>query len=247
LVHTVHQMSFYVHVCIGSMVLIIFWLPFFTKKGDKRHRFIGKFFTNGMYAMAVSGVVMSSLVLFDPLAVRYPNGGFDPDLLENIKLQNRISAGFLFTLSVLVFNNVRQAVLVLKAKAQRELLKTPAHLAGIGFLSLLGVTLGVLAVYYQALLFGLFAALCLANSAGMFRYVFKQEILEREWIIVHLTNICAAGIAAYTAFFVFGGRQLLAGIFTGNLQVITWIMPAIIGTIAISILSKKYKKQFRVQ
>jgi len=245
--HMVHQLAFYAHVTVGSAALLIFWLPFFTRKGHKRHRLIGKLFTNSMYIISVSGVIMSSLVLLDPVAVRYPDGGLDADVAERFVYQSRIFAGFLFMLSILVINNVRQAVLVLAAKAQRDQLKTPTNLASIAFLGVLGAIVGLIGLREQVLLFDVFAVICIGNSIGMFRYIYKPAIKEREWIIEHLGNICGAGIAAYTAFLSFGGRRLLGDLFAGNLQIVPWVLPAIVGVFAISILTRKYSRQFKVE
>ena len=97
------------------------------------------------------------------------------------------------------------------------------------------------------LLFKIFAALSVSLSFSMMKYVFKPVLKQREWIIEHLGSILGAGIGAYTAFFAFGGSRLFATLLTGNLQVLPWVLPSVIGISASIYFSKKYRKQFRVQ
>ncbi len=55
--------------------------------------------------------------------------------------------------------------------------------------------------------------------------------------IAHNTN--GSGIGAYTAFFAFGGRALFEG--SPSLQLVSWVLPALIGVPFSIWLSCKYK------
>jgi hypothetical protein len=244
--HNVHQIAFFIHVIIGSIALIVFWLPLFAKKGSSKHRLFGNLFVKGMYTVSISGLIMSTLVLIDPIAVRLPEAIMSTEKTNSFILQNRIFAGFLLMLSVLVFSNVRQSIVVLEAKADRSRLKTKFHLSLLVILGLLGITMAVVGFIFEILLFKIFAGLCIANSLAMLYYIFKPSIKKREWIIVHLGNILGAGIGAYTAFFAFGGNRLFADILTGSLMVLPWVLPSIIGVTASIYLTKKYSQQYRV-
>ena len=244
--HLVHQAAFYLHVVLGSIGLVIFWLPFFAQKGGKNHVNFGKIFAYSMYAVGTSGLLMSSLVIIDPIAVRLPPTDVSPEKMSEFIYQNRVFAGFLFMLSILVICNVRQAILVLKVKADRSKLKSPLHLALVGFLMLSALTIGGFGIKHGILLLEIFALLSLILSARMVHYIFKKNLKPREWILAHLSNIGGAGIAAYTAFFAFGGRKIFEELLTGNLQVIPWVLPAIIGTVGLNILTKKYTRQYKI-
>ncbi|TQV89251.1 hypothetical protein [Aliikangiella coralliicola] len=242
----IHQIAFYIHVIAGSIALVVFWLPIFAKKGDKKHRRFGQLFVNGMYAVSISGVLMTLFVLVDPIGVRAPERNLDIEQAYNLAYQNRVFAGFLLMLSILVFSNVKQSVLVLKVKAQRELLKTRFHIGTIIFLGMVGLVVGWIGFSEQLLLLQIFSVLSVLNSIGMLHYIYKSNLKQREWIIAHLGNILGAGIGAYTAFFAFGGSRLFSEILTGNLQVIPWIAPGVIGVVSSIYLTKKYQQQFRV-
>lgn len=243
---TIHQILFYIHVFCGSVGLLIFWLPMLAKKGSQLHVVSGKIFSNGMLIVSVSGLVMSAFLLLDPIAVRYPDGGLAPEKAARVIEQNRNLGIFLLMLSLLVFVNVRHSILVLKAKADRSKLKNFNHLGSIMSLFLAGVGVGLLALDKGNVLFAIFSLLSMASSIGLARYIFKAELKPREWIIEHLTNIIGSGIGAYTAFFAFGGRRVFAEVFVGQMQLIPWILPGVVGAIASYYLANKYRKQYRV-
>ncbi len=243
---TIHQILFYLHVICGSVGLVIFWLPMLAKKGSDLHVKSGNIFANGMLIVSISGLLMSAFLLIDPIAVRYPEGGLTAEQASRVIEQNRNLGIFLLMLSLLVFVNVRHSVLVLKAKAERTKLKNFNHLSSIMSLFLAGVGVGLLAIDKGNILFGIFSMLSIASAIGLARYIFKAELKPREWIIEHLTNIIGSGIGAYTAFFAFGGRRILSEIFVGQLQLIPWILPGVIGAIASYYLANKYRKKYRV-
>ena len=242
----IHLTAFYIHVVAGSMAMVAFWLPMLTKKGDKKHRKYGKLFVNGMYAVTISGLIMTLLVLADPIGIRAPERNLTTQEAYQLAYQARVFAGFLFMLSVLVFSNVRQSILVLKAKADRTMLRKPLHVGMVVFLGVAGFIVGYLGTEQDILLLKIFAGLSIFNSVGMLYYIYKPTLKSREWVIAHLGNIVGAGIGAYTAFFAFGGSRLFAHMLSGNLMVIPWVLPGIVGIAGSIYLTKKYRKQFRV-
>lgn len=244
--HTIHQISFFLHVVTGGLALLIFWVPMLSKKGNRTHRNYGEIFVYGMYAVSISGFIMTLLVLADPIGIRKPERNLTFEEANDLAYQYRIFAGFLFMLSLLVFSNIRQSILVLNAKAERQILRSTQHIALLCFLGCSGIVVAVIGFAQNILLFKIFSILSIVSSIGMLHYIFKPNLKPREWIIAHLGNIIGAGIAAYTAFFAFGGSRLFAAFLSGNLQVIPWVLPGIIGTIASIHLTKKYRKKFSV-
>jgi len=242
----IHQFLFYLHVACGSVGLVVFWLPMLSKKGSPFHKTFGKVFSYGMFAVAISGIVMSVMVLIDPAAIRAPDPELNEQAIQQFSERARQTSAFLLMLSLLVFTNVKHSLLVLKAKQDRRILKNFNHIASISLLLLIGLSIGYFGFTSGNTLFIVFSILCIISSGNLFFYVFKKNIKKREWLIEHLGNIIGAGIGAYTAFFAFGGRRFLAEIFTGQLQVVPWILPGVVGGIAITYLSKKYRNQYRV-
>jgi len=244
--HFIHQTAFYIHVVLGSLALVIFWLPIFAKKGSQNHVRFGNYFVAAMYTVSITGLIMSVLVLIDPVAVRLYDTNMPADELARIIYRNRIFAMFLLMLSLLVLSNTRHSILVLKAKNDRTQLRSSAHLSLVILLGVTGFITAIYGIMHNILLFQIFASLSVFNSLGLLRYIFKSHLQKREWIIEHLGNIIGSGIGAYTAFFAFGGRRLFEQLLTGNLQVIPWVIPGVVGVVSTIYLAKKYRKQYRV-
>lgn len=64
-----------------------------------------------------------------------------------------------------------------------------------------------------------------------------------NWLIEHVDGMVTTGIAAYTAFFAFGGRTLLASLLQNEWQVIPWVLPTVIGVIIIRRMKARYRAQ----
>ncbi|MEL7163813.1 MAG: hypothetical protein AAFN92_23850, partial [Bacteroidota bacterium] len=56
---------------------------------------------------------------------------------------------------------------------------------------------------------------------------------EYEWLEEHLSGMLISAIAAFTAFFSFGGRRIFGETFGGNLEIVVWLAPTVIGVAVI--------------
>jgi positive regulator of sigma E activity len=56
----------------------------------------------------------------------------------------------------------------------------------------------------------------------------------------HIEGMLSSAIAAYTAFFVFGGYTFFESLYKTNFTILFWVLPGIIGGFAISYYRKKY-------
>lgn len=242
--HELHAALRSVHIAIGALALILFWLPAFARKGSPRHIRFGQWYAGAMYAVAASAIVLSLLVLLDPLAVRYPDGipaDRDPARLAQ---SARVGGWFLAMLGLLVLASVHHGRRVLHARGDRSSLRRPAHLALLASVGLTGIWVLIVGIRSESTLLLVFSLLAMSGSFGMLRYAFKTELTRREWWLEHMGNLIGSGIGAYTAFFAFGGSRFLAEWLPGQWQLIPWITPAIIGTLATRILRKRYEQRF---
>jgi len=240
--HYIHQLAFYIHIITGSVALIIFWLPMIAKKGSAKHKQYGRYFVKAMLAISISGFVMTTLVLIDPIAVRQPADTLNQAQLAKFALNNRLFAGFLFMLSLLVFNTTRYAIAVLDAKEQRQLLRRSKFVIPFVLQLICGAIMFMVGSHYEQVLFQVFAVLCVVNSIGSLKYIFTSEVPKRSWLIEHLGAIFGSGIAAYTAFFVFGGSRLFEVFISQQGQLVLWVLPGVLGTIASIIYKKRYRQ-----
>ncbi|MEL6987204.1 MAG: hypothetical protein AAGK97_05190, partial [Bacteroidota bacterium] len=162
----------------------------------------------------------------------------------NIFRNSYFGSIFLGYLSILTAHPLWYAVAVLKHKkglSPRVILirKILNWALFLGAFALLG-----LCAYFKmqgpAILFLIFGLLGMISSYPILKNssTMKQG---NNWLAEHIEGIVGSGIAAYTAFFAFGGGNLLGFIFKGPLVAIPWILPTLIGTWFIIRTKKKFK------
>jgi len=244
---SLHQLAFYLHISIGTLALLVFWIPVFTRKGSLDHKRFGRYFAMAMYAVSFSGLLMASMDLLTPFAAHALVDSLSAEQVAAEAREIRDAALFLLSLSILVLATTRHGWLVILHKADRQALRTPLHVGLVGLLILVGASLLVMGLLTGDPLFLGFAVLELVVGAGMLRYLFRAEIGPKAWWIEHLGALIGSGIGAYTAFFVFGGSRLLAQIVSGpfeGLSLVLWFGPGVIGGVATVILSRQYRAKF---
>lgn len=193
-----------------------------------------------MYTVAATGVAMATTGLIDPLAVIKQPETAPAALAEQIA--DRKNAWiFLIYISLLTLVTVRHGVLVLRYKALRQQLKSPLHMLLMLSLTLLGPVMALWGYQEQLILAIIFGLLGTAVGAGFLRYSVKATLTKLEWWIEHLGAMIGSGIACYTAFFAFGGGRLF--IDHGNLRLLSWILPGVIGFVVIRYLSRQYQRR----
>ncbi len=241
------QFALYLHIAVGSCALILFWIPVFTRKGNLDHRRFGRYFAYAMYTVSFSGILMSGTDLLFPIAVNAPDETLTAEQAADFSEQVRNFALFLLSLSILVLSSTRQGWLTILHKEDRAALRRPSHTGLNVLLILIGAALFANGLRIGSALFIIFSILQIVGGISHLRYNFKEKLMPKEWWLQHLSGLFGAGIGAYTAFFVFGGRRIFDGLF-GELytdySIILWIAPGVIGGIAIGIVSRHYKTRF---
>ena len=244
---SLHQYALYLHIAVGACALLLFWVPMFTRKGNLDHKRFGRYSAYCMYTVSISGIVMSSLDLSFPLAMHAAGIELSTEEAASATRQVREFGLFLLSLSILVLTNTRHGWLTILHKDNRAPLRHPVHLALNGGLSAIGVVLFSVGYNTSNILFMIFGVLQFVGGIGNLRYIFREDIRPKEWWIQHLGGLIGSGIGAYTAFTVFGGRTFFEEIFDSNFEsmaIYLWITPGIVGTIAITYLSRHYQNKF---
>lgn len=243
----IHQIALYLHIFVGAFALLLFWVPVFTRKGNRDHKRFGRFFSYAMYTIAYSGLLMSSLDLMFPLMMHAGELNLEGLEADRAKTEVRLFGLFLFSLSVLVLTSTRHGWLTILHREDREPLRHPLHLGLNAALILVGSVLFSTGLNVGSILFMIFGVLQAVTGLTNLRYIFRKELRPKEWWIQHLGGLIGSGIGAYTAFAVFGGRRFFEGIFTSNFEsfsIFLWVAPGVIGAIAISLLSRHYRRKF---
>ncbi len=241
MLHSIHQATFYLHVVLGSIALIVFWLPILTKKGSKRHIQSGKVFAWCMYAVSISGIIMTTMALAFPMATYAINPELQPEQIAKIIDNSRSLNSFLFMLSLLVYCTTHHALQVIKYKNDRAKMININYLSPVVLLGLSGLVMVVWGYQQFNILHMIFGAVSISAASGMMKYIFTKQVEINAWLIEHFSGLIGSGIGAYTAFFAFGGRRILNHIFVGYLQLIPWIAPSVIGIACTIWLTRKYR------
>ena len=241
------QFALYLHIAIGSCALILFWIPVFTRKGNLDHKRFGRYFAYAMYTVSFSGIFMSGTDLLFPMAVNAPDAALTPEQAAEFSEQVRNFALFLLSLSILVLSSTRQGWLTILHKDDRAALRSPVHTSLNVMLILVGAALFANGLRTGSALFIIFSILQIVGGINNLRYNFKKKLLPKEWWLQHLGGLFGAGIGAYTAFLVFGGRRIFDSLFGelySDYSIILWVAPGVIGGIAIGMVSRHYKTRF---
>lgn len=239
-----HTLLFIIHIVFGSIALILFWVPLFTKKGQLNHVKYGRIYKLAMYIVALGGFLMSVMVIAMPNIIKADliAESSDPERMIDVV---RIFWAYLLYLSILSFTVTRHAVAVIEVKENRKALRKFNYLAPIVALLLGGPVMIYFGISGDRVLHLVFGILGLFLAFSMLRYILKAEMGERKWVFEHIGSFIGSGIGAYTAFLAFGGRTMFEGL--GYWQLVFWIAPGVIGAFASALLCKKYGRIFRVE
>lgn len=211
------------HIIAGFLSLVTFWIPIFTKKGGNLHVKVGKVYVFLMWIVVISAGILS---------------------IENLIQGKYLLASFLGFLTLITSNPLWYGIATLKHKKGISVAYRKAHLIFNSFI----VVSGILLIIYGCTMIGqgpdmmlfFFGILGLTNSKEVYNH-FKKPTTKEDWYKQHYSGMVTTGIAAYTAFAVFGGGQLLAGKLPGYLMALPWILPTIIGTGILVYMGKNRK------
>ena len=214
----------YLHVLAGSLSLILFWMPTLTKKGGKTHRKAGSYYIISMWVVVGSAAVLS---------------------FHNAYNGETNTALFLGFLSILSAQPLYHGIAVLNNKKSfSDRFKTVSIAMNIALL-LSGAFLIVYATVWVdegvrilMYFFGVIGLTALGNLRQLFR---KPQ--NKAWFQEHYKGMITSGIAAYTAFFAFGGRRFLEDILPGMWQILPWILPTLLGVVAMRLYDRYYRKK----
>lgn len=238
----IHSLLVNIHILIGSVALILFWIPVAARKGSPLHVRAGRYYSTVMYAVSATAFVASILVLVDSNGIRRPGETIVAEEAARLALNFRLAALFLLMLSILVAASVRHGLLALRERKIPGSLKAPAHRTLLLILGTAGVGVGYLGVSHGLILLMIFGAISIVASVQMFRETIPERLSASERTIAHLGGLIGSGIGAYTAFFAFGGARFFGELLPGQWQALAWVIAPIVGSIAINRLTRRYRR-----
>lgn len=242
----IHTTLLYLHIALGAVALLLYWLPVIARKGSKLHINAGKVFYYLMLIVSGSGIVLSLLGLYDPIGIYTAGKQMTAAQIERMLIWRIPLSQFLLLLSLLTWVTVRHAIGVLHAKNDRSMLRRWFYQGPV-----LVLFPTALYVAYQGLTVGMplliiFAVVSLVTASTISLYVYKKEIKPRAWIIEHFSSMVGSGIAVYTAFFAAGGRSMLSQWLPEQWQLVSWLAAPVIGVSAMILLTGYYKRKYKV-
>lgn len=201
-----------IHVAAGFSSLALFFIPVVARKGGKWHNWAGRWYVRGMWTVLATAVLLCG--------IRIGQG-------------QTVMALFLGFLALLTSRPLYYGIAVLRNKrgpSARMRMISDALVLGlaVGGPALIGFGVGWFGTDGHPLLiiFGsLGTILALPKVYDRLRGYEK----DYNWQHEHISGMLISAIAAFTAFFAFGGRSLFGDAFGGNLEIVFWVAPTVIG------------------
>lgn len=231
-----YQSLLVTHVIASVAALVLFWVPITTRKGALNHRRFGGYYQQVMLVSLFTGALMALLLIMMPFEVKPDIFSQSSNIGASVERLQRF-AMFLIHLSILMYCNLMMGRWALSARHDRSAMRRPSRMIPAVMLVTSSLVIGITGLMHNHVLMMIFAPLGLMNAISQLRFTYATEVGKHAWLIEHLSGYIGSGIGAYTAFFAFGGRTLLADI--GAWQFAFWIAPGILGAIAIIIQSRK--------
>jgi hypothetical protein len=234
----------WLHIAAGGLALILFWIPAIAPKGGKIHVRAGWFYVACMSVVVVTAFAMSGLAFTIPLAVRQIARPLSPLELADFLRGQRVTATFLAYLGGLTLALGWQGIWAVRTRREPQSMRTPFALALNVVVLLGGLTVLGLGIKYRS------GPLLALSPIGPFvatnnlRYMLRGPQSRMDWWYSHLRSMIATAIAGYTAFLVFGAVRLLPSVAHSQLYTIFWVLPTLIGSLAISLTIAHYQRKF---
>ena len=241
---TLHEILRDAHIVSGVVGLAAFWLPVFTRKGQRLHMNAGRVFKWTAYLVIATAIVTVLMRLIWPLQVsRIPQDAAS-DVTRRIVEQSRVFGTFLLYLGIVTLAGLHHGLAVLRAHRTGRSVRTLTHTA-LNWLSIAASALVVgLGIWFRQPILLALSPIGVLGGMSALKYARRPATSHMAWWYEHMGGMLGTGIAFHTAFLVFGARQLLGFGLDGLLAIVPWILPSAIGVPAIAIWTNYYRRKF---
>lgn len=219
----------YLHIGVGAVALITFWLSGLTRKGSAVHKASGKIYLLAMTVILISASVM--IVLFS-IRPRPPENTFLTYL-----------AVFLGYLVVITSTSVWCSWRAIRDKRDwprytGAVYKVLMVLNGVSGLAV--AYIGLMGNTQMSLIFSAFSLIGLNSAWGMWRFARTPPENPRWWLKQHFGSMIGNGVATHIAFLSIGLPKLMPQLSGPLLQNMAWLGPLLLAFIAGAFLNRKY-------
>lgn len=226
MIEIIHKVLLLIHIPFGTLALILFWIPVGVKKGGPLHRKVGRYYYYAMWIVLITAFLMC---------------------ICNLILGNFVSAAFLGYLSIITSYPLWYSYEILNqdkiwTDTYFYIRKIFSYLIFLSSISMF--FLGAIKYNFQNMgsvmvFFGVLGIPAIRDIRMTKEYATNKETKLK----MHIQGTIISGIAAYTAFFAFGGSRFLMGVLQLDAQwmVLPWTLPTILGLIYMRYTKKKFK------
>lgn len=215
----------FLHVSFGFTSLVLFWLPVFMRKGGKGHVITGKLYVLAMWVVVATAALLS---------------------IKNVIIGKFFMAVFLGFIALITANPLWYGMAILRKDAQHQKGFQLTHTVFDGLMSMCGLALLTWGIYLGGkgnavllLIFGGLGCTVIPSFIKKLRSPYQPE----DRIKGHMVGLLTSGIAAYSAFFVFGGYTWMQQILPGMWQVLPWVAPGVLGAFGITFGVKYFRRK----
>ncbi len=245
--HALYRVLLLLHVAAGFTGLVAFWIPVFAPKGGRVHIRAGTVFMICAFVVAGTALTIALLTLASPFGTHPEARPDDPSRIGAALTELRFLEAFLGYLAIVTFATVWHGVRVMRSRRERTSIRTPLHTA-VGVITILaGAAVLVMGLTFDQQARWILLALSPIGfivGSGMLRYARGQRKERMAHWYEHLGSMLGGGIAFHTAFAVFGIQRFIEYDLSGIVGLLPWVLPSIVGTIAITIWTRHYRKKF---
>jgi len=233
------------HILFGAAGLVLFWVPVFARKGGDLHIRAGWAYVGAMLGMVATALVLGVLAYVAPLTVHPLRPGAAIDRLDAHVATVRGFSAFFGYLALLTLTTGWYGLQALRVSRDPEALLTPVQLVLNALLVTSGLGMLGLGLWRREPLFIALSPLGVLAGGGNLAYILHPEHrLRVSWLYEHLSAMLGTGIAAHTAFLVFGAHRFFPGLFAGPLGPFLWMVPTLIGIPASILWTRFYQRTF---
>jgi hypothetical protein len=223
------------HIVAGSIGLVSFWLPVFARKRKGLHTRAGKVFA---YSMLVTGATAGCAALLTLAAPLVTHPEVSARYAGNLRAFNGLMLLYLAVITFgAAFSGLRAVQLKRAYGGHRE--RVELAIQGLGFV--LGVVVLILGWRMGSMVMMGLSLVGILGCPGNIRLLLWKPESPLEWKYQHMGSMLGAGIAAHTAFLVFGAGRLIDVALTSSPLV--WLAPTLIGVPATVIWKRYYQRQ----
>jgi len=221
-----HKVLIWIHIPFGTLSLILFWIPVGVKKGGNIHRKVGWYYYYCMWGVLITAALLS---------------------ITNTIMGNYMAAIFLGYLTIITSFPLWYSLEILRQPdgwTDRYFMIRKIFLAVMSLTGIVLALIGFIVFKFQNMgtvmvFFGILGI----NTVRELVLTREQALKKETRLKMHIQGTIITGIAAYTAFFAFGGQRILMNVLHLDAQwmVVPWTLPTLLGFAYSRYMKRKYK------